>query len=77
MHRLFQCTLPVQILAEAQQQLKAIVQSKVQEAIKQRDHDAVVRFTRLHIPLRLKVNCATETGTAGVWASMLGPQQPV
>ena len=45
----------VQVLAEAREQLKTVVQTRVQEAIEKQDHDNVVRFVRLYVPLRLKV----------------------
>lgn len=43
------------MLAEAQEQLKKVVQQKVKEAIEKQDHSTVIRFVRLYIPLRLKV----------------------
>jgi hypothetical protein len=48
----------VQILAEAQQELKKVVQAQVEEAVRKQEHDTVVRFVRLYAPLRMKVLCS-------------------
>lgn len=54
-HKKLYVSLHLQILAEAQEQLKTVVQNKIQEAVAKQDHETVVRFVRLYIPLRLKV----------------------
>lgn len=53
----------VQVLAEARKQLTIVVQKRVQEAIENQDHDDVVRFVRLYVPLRLKVQFTSSTQT--------------
>ena len=45
------------MLAEAQQKLKEVVHSKVQEAIDKQQHDNVMRFVKLYAPIRLQVGC--------------------
>ncbi|DBB16575.1 TPA: Golgi transport complex subunit 4 [Trebouxia sp. C0006] len=42
------------ILAEAQQELKKVVQAQLEEAVCKQEHDTVVRFVRLYAPLRMK-----------------------
>lgn len=52
----------MQVLLEAQQKLKQVVQTNVQQAIETQEHDSVVRFVKLYAPLRMQVtpNCPIE-----------------
>ncbi|DBA99835.1 TPA: Golgi transport complex subunit 4, variant 2 [Trebouxia sp. C0004] len=42
------------ILADAQQELKKVVQAQLVEAVRKQEHNTVVRFVRLYAPLRMK-----------------------
>ena len=55
-----ECVRLMQVLAEAQQQLRTVVQAQVEEAVGKQEHDTVVRFVRLYAPLRMKVPRAVD-----------------
>ena len=60
----------MQVLAEAQQELKKVVQAQLEEAVRKQEHDTVVRFVRLYAPLRMKVLCSASScllGCSAAW----------